>query len=48
MVGVYEVHEAAVDGGRFVGVEGAREGGCFLEGEWFVPEDGEGSVESER
>lgn len=44
MVAVYEVHEAAVDGGGFVTVESAGEGGCFLEGEGFVAEDGEGSL----
>ncbi len=45
MVGVYEAHEAVVDFGRFVVVEGCGEVGGFGKGERFVAEDGEGSVD---
>ncbi len=43
MVGLYEAHEAGVDFGVFVIVEGGGQLGSLLESKWFVAKDGEGS-----
>ena len=45
MVGVYETHEAVVDFGEFIVVQGGGEFGRFGEGEGFMAEDGVGSMD---
>jgi len=45
VIGVYEAHEAVVDLRELVVVESGGEVGGFGEGEGFVAEDGEGSID---
>jgi len=45
VVGVYEAHEAVVDFGEFIIVQGGGEFGRFGEGEGFMAEDGEGPMD---
>jgi hypothetical protein len=45
VVGVHEVHEAVVDGWALVGVQGGGEFGGLREGEGFVSENSEGSLD---